>query len=44
MIMEKKMSITPEILCNGIPDEFMHYLHIVMDLGFEEKPNYEFYR
>ena len=44
LIMEKKMSMTPEILCNGLPDEFQNYLQSVMDLGFEEKPNYEFYR
>jgi hypothetical protein len=36
MIMEKKMSMTTEILCNGLPDEFHHYLQSVMDLGFEE--------
>ena len=38
------MSITPEILCNGMPSEFMQYLQTVMDLGFEEKPNYDYYR
>ncbi|CDW89928.1 ser thr kinase [Stylonychia lemnae] len=44
MIMERKMSLTSELLCQGLPDEFQSYLQQVMDLGFEEKPNYEFYR
>ncbi len=42
--MEKKMSMTSELLCNGLPDEFQSFLQSVMDLGFEEKPSYEFYR
>eukprot|EP00347_Sterkiella_histriomuscorum_P010232 403377086 len=41
MIMERKMSLTSEMLCQGLPDEFQSYLQSVMDLGFEEKPNYE---
>ena len=44
MIMEKKMGMTSELLCNGLPHEFQNYLQMVMDLGFEEKPNYDFYR
>lgn len=38
------MSMTSELLCAGLPDEFQSYLQSVMDLGFEETPNYEFYR
>lgn len=42
--MEKKMSTTSELLCNGLPEEFQSYLQQVMDLSFEEQPNYEVYR
>ena len=44
LIMEKKMSTTTELLCNGLPDEFQVYMQNVMDLGFEEPPNYDQYR
>jgi hypothetical protein len=42
--MEKKMSMTTDLLCNGLPNEFQTYMQLVMDLGYEEKPNYDFYR
>ena len=44
IIMEKKMSIPSEVLCFGLPNEIQQYLQSVLDLGYEEKPNYEFYR
>ena len=44
LIMEKKMSTTAELLCNGLPEEFQNYLQAVMDLNFEEQPAYEAYR
>jgi len=44
LIMEKKMSTTSELLCNGLPEEFQNYLQQVMDLSFEEQPSYELYR
>jgi serine/threonine protein kinase len=44
IIMEKKMSTTSELLCNGMPSEFQNYLQQVMDLAFEEQPPYEHYR
>lgn len=42
--MEKKMQITSELLCGGLPDEFQNYMSMVQELSFEEKPNYDFYR
>ena len=39
--MEKKMSTTAELLCIGMPEEFQSYQQQVMDLSFEEQPNYE---
>ena len=44
VIMEKKMSTTTELLCHGLPNEFQLYMQMVMDLGFEEKPNYDFHK
>ena len=37
------MSITPEKLCEGFPDEFARYLTMVKKLGFEEEPAYKEY-
>jgi len=37
------MSIPSDMLCQGMPEEFSNYFQYVTDLGFEEKPNYEFY-
>lgn len=42
--MEKKMAMTVEMLCSELPNEFQTYIQLVQDLGYEEKPNYEFYR
>lgn len=42
--MEKKMSTTTEMLCSDIPNEFQLYLQQVMDLNYDEKPNYEYLR
>lgn len=44
IIMEKKMSTTAEMLCNGLPNEFQNFMQQVMDLQFEEQPNYDHYR
>lgn len=38
------MSTTTEMLCSGIPNEFQVYLQQVMDLNYDEKPNYEYLR
>jgi len=42
-IKEMKMSISPEELCKGIPNEFAKYLTMVKQLGFEEEPAYKKY-
>lgn len=43
-IMEKKMAITIEKLCNGMPDEFATFLRYNRSLHFEEKPDYSYLR
>ena len=42
--MEKKMSTTCELLCSDLPHEFQVYLQQVMDLNYDEEPNYEYLR
>ena len=42
-IKEMKISITPEKLCEGFPNEFAKYLNMVKKLGFEEEPAYKNY-
>ena len=39
-IREMKMSIEPEKLCEGLPDEFKEYIELVKNLEFEEEPDY----
>ncbi len=34
--------MTDENLCKGLPDEFVHYMKYVKQLGFEQEPNYEY--
>ena len=41
-IMEKKLEMKPEILCQGLPDEFKQYFKYVRELQFTEEPKYEF--
>jgi len=41
-IMEKKIEMKPEILCEGLPEEFKQYFKYVRELQFTEEPNYEF--
>ena len=41
-IMEKKIEMKPDILCQGLPDEFKQYFKYVRELQFTEEPNYEF--
>jgi casein kinase 1 len=43
-IMERKMSIPPDILCKGFPKEFVSYLSYCRALRFEDKPDYNFLR
>lgn len=41
IIMEKKLSLTPEQLCDQLPPEFPKLLKYARELEFEEKPNYK---
>ena len=41
-IMEKKIEMKPEILCNGLVSEFMDYFKYVRELQFTEEPNYNY--
>ena len=41
-ILEKKLTVPIEILCKGIPKEFMTLLEYSRNLRYEERPDYEF--
>lgn len=43
-IMEKKMQTTPEVLCSGIPSEFVTFLTYTRSLRFEDRPDYNYLR
>ena len=43
-IKNKKMQITTEMLCNGLPDEIAVYLNYSKSLKFEDKPDYNYLR
>lgn len=38
------MSLTPEVQCHGLPEEFAIFLKKALELSFEEKPYYDTYR
>jgi len=40
-VLRKKMSITAENLCEGLPPSFSKFVIHVRSLGFSEKPDYE---
>lgn len=40
LIGEKKKSVTPEELCEGMPKEFTIFLKYILNLDFDEKPHY----
>ena len=42
-IREIKMTIEPNKLCEGLPDEFKEYIEMVKNLEFEEEPEYDKY-
>ena len=42
LIKEKKMEVMPDILCEGLDNEFKDYFNYVRKLQFTEEPNYEF--
>jgi hypothetical protein len=41
-IAELKCSISTSKLCEGLPEEFEHYMTHVKNLKFAEKPDYEY--
>lgn len=41
-IFESKITILPEILCEGLPSEFIIFLTYCRSLKFEDKPDYHF--
>ena len=43
-IRQKKVSTTPEQLCQGLPVEFTHFLQHIRSLDFKEKPKYRYLR
>jgi len=43
-IMEKKMQTTPEVLCLGLPNEFVTFLNYTRSLRFEDRPDYNYLR
>jgi casein kinase 1 len=43
-IMEKKMNTSPEILCSGLPAEFITFLNYTRALRFEDRPDYNYLR
>ena len=40
LIMDKKMSIPIETLCENFPKEFVNYIQYCRDLRFDDRPNY----
>ena len=43
-ILEKKVEISSNELCDGIPKEFAEFLEYIKNLGYNEKPEYEMLR
>jgi len=41
-IMEKKMSTSPEELCEGFPNQFTEYIKYTRNLKYEENPDYDY--
>jgi len=42
LILEKKISTPVQELSKGLPNEFVDYFKYCSNLGFEQKPDYEF--
>lgn len=43
LVCKKKMSVSPETLCCFCPAPFRHFLEYVVNLNFDETPNYAKY-
>ena len=37
-----KKNISPELLCNNLPEEFLDYIKYVKNLNFEDEPDYNY--
>ena len=37
-----KKNISPELLCNNLPEEFLDYIKYVSNLNFEDEPDYNY--
>ena len=43
-IMEKKLQIPTEMLCHGLPEEFILFINYTKSLKFEDRPDYDYIR
>lgn len=43
-IMEKKMTISNDVLTKGLPAEFLEYMRYIKNLRFDDKPDYPYLR
>ena len=41
-LVQKKIQTPNDVLCSGLPNEFLHYLNYCKNLKFEERPDYDF--
>jgi hypothetical protein len=44
LILEKKKGTSIEVLCRGLPKEFVTYVNYTRSLGFDDEPNYDYLR
>ena len=44
LLYKKRLEITPEKLCDSLPEEFAQYMKYVENLAFEEEPDYKYMR
>lgn len=42
--MDMKIKTTIEDLCQGMPEEFAHYMNYCRNLKFEDRPDYSYLR
>lgn len=43
-ILEKKISVTPEELCFGLPSQIIRILKYTRNLYFDQQPDYQYIR
>ena len=41
-IMEKKLNVSVDLLCKGLPEEFINSFKYIKNLRFDESPNYQY--